>query len=152
MSPISKEPLELDLDEPSSPRLEPKPSHHSAIKPTSPPGLDRSALFDISDDSAEDQVDRSGTATQHEERVSIISKDLWLNLVPLKITNKGSQRLSTADPSTPSPRPPSPTELLQKKNNPITLYTPITLTICQSIPSEQTIPRCLPIFLFTAAQ
>ena len=61
MSLIGKEPLELDLDEPSSSRFEPEPSLHGATEPTSPPGLDRSALFDTSDDSEEDQEGQSET-------------------------------------------------------------------------------------------
>ena len=94
MSIISEEPLELDPDEPSSSRLEPKLSHHSATKPTSPPGLDRTS----------NPRDSTLQVRQHHPNAPQVQFG-------------------------PSRRPQS-----------YHLYTQITHTICQSIPSEQTKP------------
>ena len=137
-SPISKEPFELDLDEPSSSKFEPEPSHHSTTEPTSPPGLDRSALFDTSDDSAEDQVDWSEAAspiisTQHNGPIKNHRKDI-----------AGTQHHKSVSTI---PAPSNPGSVPSEDINLITLYTRFTLTVYQSIPSKQINPNRLPINL-----
>ena len=83
----------LALDEQSPSEPVPEHSHYDATKSASPPGLDRSAFFDTSSDSTEDQVDWSKTTG------------------PITSTLQG---LGTTHPMAPSPCLPIPVQFLQE--------------------------------------